>query len=634
MESQPALTGRLQVGGHDSATYMDAGVRSAMHEHDKRADKSRLRVKDKADRATAELVLDPRTLRILHKLCTGTQPHLSTVHGCISTGKEANVYYAVASPNAPSSSPSPSSSSPASSLAAPTPSPPPSLSLDRAVKVYKTSILVFKDRDRYVTGEHRFRRGYCKSNPRKMVKLWAEKEMRNLKRLNQAGIPSPTPLALKAHVLLMTFIGDDGQAAPRLKDAELSPLHLRVCYHQAVRLLRVLYHVCHLVHADLSEYNLLYHRHSLVVIDVGQAVEHDHPHALTFLKKDVSNVNRFFAQGGAVNVLTDGELFSFVMREGLDEREEEEWMERMMRVERKERREVGGGAWGGGGYVDAEFADGFVPRRLDEVADYEVEHERVMQGSRSALTAAIRAMTVESKSGVGDDEAESKEEGGDAEVEVEEGSSEFSPVDSDSDSGEEYGEEEVDARRGEEVEGSSVREAAEAASPGSEAITSQAGTRWAERTPRRLTVVERRLRERQQGAAQRRGERKRAVGGQDEQADERAPAEEEHEQSNSGGEAQGHQHEEEEEVEEEDEEEEQDSDGSGEADDGEEEPAESREMAAAACSPQPSIREDVRQQRKAAKKVAKAAQAEKRKVKVKKKDKQRKKSKAHQHSGH
>lgn len=29
-----------------------------------------------------------------------------------------------------------------------------------ALKIYKTSILVFKDRDRYVTGEFRFRRGY------------------------------------------------------------------------------------------------------------------------------------------------------------------------------------------------------------------------------------------------------------------------------------------------------------------------------------------------------------------------------------------------------------------------------------------------------------------------------------------
>ena len=42
---------------------------------------------------------------------------------------------------------------------------------------------------RYVTGEFRFRHGYSKHNPRKMVRMWAEKEMRNLIRLETAGIP-------------------------------------------------------------------------------------------------------------------------------------------------------------------------------------------------------------------------------------------------------------------------------------------------------------------------------------------------------------------------------------------------------------------------------------------------------------
>ena len=87
-----------------------------------------------------------------------------------------------------------------------------------AIKVYKTSILIFKDRDRYVSGEFRWRHGYCKSNPRKMVRMWAEKEMRNYRRLALAGVPCPEPIQLKDHVLLMRFIGDDGWAAPRLKD--------------------------------------------------------------------------------------------------------------------------------------------------------------------------------------------------------------------------------------------------------------------------------------------------------------------------------------------------------------------------------------------------------------------------------
>ena len=112
-------------------------------------------------RATTENVMDPRTRMILFRMLASN--FLKEINGCISTGKEANVYYAVAGTKC------------INNIAA---------GEDLAVKVFKTSILVFKDRDRYVSGEYRFRHGYCKSNPRKMVKIWAEKEMRNLKRLH------------------------------------------------------------------------------------------------------------------------------------------------------------------------------------------------------------------------------------------------------------------------------------------------------------------------------------------------------------------------------------------------------------------------------------------------------------------
>lgn len=78
-----------------------------------------------------------------------------------------------------------------------------------ALKIYKTSILVFKDRDRYVTGERRFQRGYSRHNPRKMVRMWAEKEMRNLKRLVAADIPCPEPVEVRENVLVMQFLGDE-----------------------------------------------------------------------------------------------------------------------------------------------------------------------------------------------------------------------------------------------------------------------------------------------------------------------------------------------------------------------------------------------------------------------------------------
>ena len=79
-----------------------------------------------------------------------------------------------------------------------------------AVKIYRTSILAFRARQSYMIGEHRFKGEYTSSkNPRKMVRVWAEKELRNLKRLEQGGVPAPRVLEVKQNVLVMEFLGDD-----------------------------------------------------------------------------------------------------------------------------------------------------------------------------------------------------------------------------------------------------------------------------------------------------------------------------------------------------------------------------------------------------------------------------------------
>nr|KAJ3418965.1 hypothetical protein HK105_007611 [Polyrhizophydium stewartii] len=254
----------------------------------KKGDDSKYLNKDKSDRATVEQVLDPRTRMILFKMLN--KDVIYKINGCISTGKEANVYHAVTHGEE-----------------------------HRAIKIYKTSILTFKDRDRYVAGEFRFRHGYSKSNPRKMVQTWAEKEMRNLKRLHVAGIPCPEPLLLRLHVLLMTFIGDKkGWAAPRLKDAVITDeATYRDVYRQLLRVLWTMYHKCKLVHADFSEYNLLYHKSTVYVIDVSQSVEHDHPHALEFLRKDCTNVVDYFRKRLTEQIMTLREVFDFVVS-GLD----------------------------------------------------------------------------------------------------------------------------------------------------------------------------------------------------------------------------------------------------------------------------------------------------------------------------
>src|SRR5262249_41637096 len=143
-----------------------------------------------------------------------------------------------------------------------------------------------------------------------------EKEFRNLRRLHTAGIACPEPIKLKLHVLVMDFLGDrKGWAYPRLRDANLSgddvDQQWRSLYIQLLGIMRQMYQLCKLVHADLSEYNILYHDRKLYIIDVSQSVEHDHPRSLEFLRMDIKNVGDFFRRQG-VDTLADRAIFNFI----------------------------------------------------------------------------------------------------------------------------------------------------------------------------------------------------------------------------------------------------------------------------------------------------------------------------------
>lgn len=308
----------------------------------KQKDSSTFRVKDKSDRATVEQVLDPRTRMILFKMLS--RGVIAQIDGCISTGKEANVYHAL-TPDGRS----------------------------RAIKIYKTSILHFKDRDKYVSGEFRFRHGYCKGNPRKMVRTWAEKEMRNLLRLQAAGIRSPEPLLLRSHVLLMGFIGKDHAPAPLLKNAALTESKSRELYLQVVLQMRTMYQEARLVHADLSEFNMLFHEGDVFIIDVSQSVEHDHPHALEFLRKDCTNVNEFFTKR-AVAVMTVRELFDFITDPSITSANLQAYLDQAMAVaacrtsEERTAQDC----------VDEEvFKQVYIPRTLTQVQNFERDVEQV-----------------------------------------------------------------------------------------------------------------------------------------------------------------------------------------------------------------------------------------------------------------
>lgn len=354
------------------------------------------RDKDKADRATSEQVLDPRTRMILLQLINRNV--VSEIHGVISTGKEANVYHAVTMPEDDAQP------------------------LNRAIKVYKTSILVFKDRDKYVTGEFRFRQGYNKSNNRAMVKVWAEKEMRNLRRIYNAGIPAPEPLYLRLHVLVMSFLGDKkGWPAPRLRDvvfegltAEEEEQKWQSLYIQLLGYMRTMYQTCRLVHADLSEYNLLYHENKLYMIDVSQSVEHDHPRSLEFLRMDVKNVSDFFRTRN-VDVLSERKVFLFVTGEegGKELAEMEKYInglfEQKDALTDEERKQEEN---------DEEvFRNQYIPQTLDQVYDIERDAELVNSGKGNDLIyQGLLAGKTTDEAPVSQNESDASAEGSDSDA--------------------------------------------------------------------------------------------------------------------------------------------------------------------------------------------------------------------------
>ncbi|XP_017862681.1 PREDICTED: serine/threonine-protein kinase RIO1 [Drosophila arizonae] len=345
---------RINVEKYDPNTNMSAQAANRLVSFDRRQETERVRVRDKHDRATAEQVMDPRTRMILFKLLN--RGLIQEINGCISTGKEANVYHAV-SKNGED---------------------------EYAIKIYKTSILVFKDRDKYVSGEFRFRHGYCKHNPRKMVRTWAEKEMRNYLRMRNAGVPVPEPILLRSHVLVMRFCGRDGWPAPKLKDVELSTSKARELYRDCVVIMWRIYNQCRLVHADLSEFNILFQDGQLVIIDVSQAVEHDHPHAFDFLRKDCTNISEFFRKK-AVATMTVKELFDFITDQTINEQNMEECLERIS--ERIKDRDFD--AITAQEKIDeAVWQNTYIPKRLDEVPHFERDVAKAKQGVQQDLVYA------------------------------------------------------------------------------------------------------------------------------------------------------------------------------------------------------------------------------------------------------
>ncbi|PAV88485.1 hypothetical protein WR25_23113 [Diploscapter pachys] len=254
------------------------------------------RLKDKEEKATMETSMDAKTRLELFKFIN--LGLIDSVEGIISTGKESAVLHAVLNENEST----------------------PDKKSHYAIKVYKTSLNEFKNRSEYVKDDFRFK------NPRRVLKIWAEKEYMNLMRMHRFNLPCPVPVKLKRHLLVMSLIGDEeGDAAPRLKNVDwdfFTEEEIQDIYKQTESIMCRLFQDCQLVHGDLSEFNLLLCDGKVFVIDVSQAMDLSHPRNLHFLTRDIENVLNFFSRINAPTLPTAVALFNLITQLEMNEAED------------------------------------------------------------------------------------------------------------------------------------------------------------------------------------------------------------------------------------------------------------------------------------------------------------------------
>ncbi|HEX2021896.1 MAG TPA: serine protein kinase RIO [Candidatus Thermoplasmatota archaeon] len=215
------------------------------------------------DRKTLDEVFDKPTLLVLYKFISNG--HLETLDYPVSTGKEANVFHAT-TPQGESV----------------------------AVKIFRTNTATFRSFMTYIAGDPRF--GHVRPNRRDVVHVWAQKEYKNLQRYFEAGVRVPNPIAWRQNVLVMDFVGHEGNPAPRLRDAPADDP--AIAYEDLVAQYRQGVDEGGLVHGDFSEFNILNAGDRLVVIDVAQAVLVQHPMAEELLRRDAKNLAAYFRRQG------------------------------------------------------------------------------------------------------------------------------------------------------------------------------------------------------------------------------------------------------------------------------------------------------------------------------------------------
>jgi len=157
------------------------------------------------------------------------------------------------------------------------------------VKIYRLETCDFNIMYNYIKNDPRY--ANIRRKKRNVIFEWVQREYRNLLISREAKVNVPTPITFKNNILVLEFIGEGDEIAPKLKDKV--PKNKKQFYEKIVNGMKRLYKAG-LVHADLSSFNILNFNETPVIIDMSQSTTLNNPQAQEFLERDAKNISQFF----------------------------------------------------------------------------------------------------------------------------------------------------------------------------------------------------------------------------------------------------------------------------------------------------------------------------------------------------
>lgn len=178
-----------------------------------------------------------------------------------------------------------------------------------AMKLYKKpEERMFKNTGQYLIGKYykhpSHRKAVAKGNKfsKKLTHdNWVKREFFILEKLHSLGARIPKPILHVGDAIFMEFLGSHETAAPRLCDIDLTEYEAKRAFQKIIETMAIFWNFG-IVHADLSEYNILWWKDEPYIIDFPQAIDkRTHPDAQRILNRDMQNITKFFGKFMQVN---------------------------------------------------------------------------------------------------------------------------------------------------------------------------------------------------------------------------------------------------------------------------------------------------------------------------------------------